>query len=92
VLSDALGIRFELDQEGKYEEFPAYRAFVLGLEVALLAPPLPQVDIRVEPDNYFQLVISTHAYVKDKGIDVDLNALIEAQLRACTNLELERVA
>jgi hypothetical protein len=91
VLGKALGITFEPDQEGKYEEYPAYRAFVLGLEVALLAPPVPEFDTRNEPLDCFQLVIDTLAYVEDKGVGVDLSALVEAQLLACTKLELERI-
>lgn len=92
MLSEALGIRFKPDQEGKYEEYPAYRACVLGLEVALLAPPLPEFDTRDEPEDCFQLVIKTLAYVKEMGATVDLNALVEAQLLASTKLELERIA
>lgn len=91
VVGEALGIRFEHDQEGKYEEYPAYRAFVLGLEVALLAPPLPEFDTRDQPEDCCQLIISTLAHVQDKGIDVNLNALVQAQLLACTTLQLERV-
>jgi hypothetical protein len=91
VIGEALGISFTEDQSGKYEEYPAYLAFVLGLEVALLAPPLPEFDIREEPDDCYQLIINHKTYVEDQGVDVDLTALIEAQLRACTKLELKRV-
>lgn len=91
VIGDALGLSFKDDQAGKYEEFPAYRAFVLGLEVALLAPPLPEFDVRDEPDDCFQLIINDCAYIDDQGVDVDLSALVEAQLLARTKLKVERV-
>ncbi|OEZ50759.1 hypothetical protein JAB1_18770 [Janthinobacterium sp. MP5059B] len=90
VLAEALGIRFSPDQEGKYEEYPAYRAFALGLEIALLAPPPPNLDTREIRDNCFQLIIDTCADVSDGGADVDMSALIAAQLSSATELEMER--
>lgn len=92
VLGDALGVRFQPDQEGKYEEFPAYRAFALGLELALLAPPLSEFDTRESPEDCFQLVIDSHSNITDVGANVDLGALIETQLLAKTELKIERVA
>ncbi|MGX9782604.1 hypothetical protein [Janthinobacterium lividum] len=90
VLAQALGIRFSPDQEGKYEEYPAYRAFALGLEIALLAPPPLDLDTREIRDNCFQLIIDTCADVSDGGADVDLSALIAAQLSSATELKMER--
>ncbi|WP_092604894.1 hypothetical protein [Janthinobacterium sp. YR213] len=90
VLAEALGIRFSPDQEGKYEEYPAYRAFALGLEIALLAPPPLDLDTREIRDNCFQLIIDTCVDVSDGGADVDLSALIVAQLSSATELEMER--
>jgi hypothetical protein len=92
VLGDALGIRFHPDQDGKYEEYPAYRAFALGLELALLAPPLPEFDTREIPEDCFQRLIDSHAHVHDVGANVDLSALVEAQLLANTELKIERIA
>ncbi|MFJ3318859.1 hypothetical protein ACIPLR_26270 [Herbaspirillum huttiense] len=91
VVAEALGVNFLPDQEGKYEEYPAYRAFALGLELALLAPPLPEFDIREVPEDSFQLIIHSHVHVTDVGANVDLNALVEAQLAARTKLVLERL-
>ena len=91
VLGEALGVRFQPDQDGKYEEYPAYRAFALGLEIALLAPPLPEFDIRDTPEDCFQLVVNMLAHVTASGASVDLSALVEAQLLSCTELELERI-
>lgn len=96
VIGEALGVSFEDDQEGKYEEYPAYRAFVfLGfpcvrLEVALLAPPLPEFAVRDEPYDCFQLIINDCAQIEDQGVEVDLSALVEAQLLARTRLQVER--
>lgn len=91
ILGDALGVRFQPDQDGKYEEYPAYRAFAIGLELALLAPPLAEFDTREIPEDCFQLMINSHARVTDVGANVDLSALIEAQLLANTELKLERI-
>ncbi|MEG2032720.1 MAG: hypothetical protein RR376_18890 [Janthinobacterium sp.] len=91
VLGEALGIRFCRDQGGKYEEYPAYLASALGLELALLAPPLPEFDTRDVPDDCFQLIIGSLAHVKGVGVNVDLSALIKAQLLACTELVIEQI-
>ena len=92
ALGNALGVQFQRDQDRKYEEYPAYRAFALGLELALLAPPLPEFDTRELPEDCFQLMINSHAHVTGVGANVDLSALIEAQLLAKTELKLERIA
>ena len=91
VLEKSLGISFEPDDDGKYEEYPAYRSFALGLELALLAPPLPEHDVREVRDDNFQLLIQTRAHVADEGADIDLSALIEAQLTASTELVIQRL-
>jgi hypothetical protein len=80
VLAEALGIRFSPDQEGKYEEYPAYRTFAPGPEISLLAPPPPNLDTREIRDNCFQLIIDTCADASDGGADVGMSALISAQL------------
>jgi hypothetical protein len=92
VLANALGVRFQADQDGKYEEYPAYRAFALGLELSLLAPPLPEFETREFPEDCFQLMINSDADVTGVGVNVDLSALIEAQLLAKTELKFERIA
>jgi hypothetical protein len=91
VLAEALGLTFHPDQDGKYEEYPAYISQALGLEFALLAPPHPEYDLREIRDNNFQLLVSTRARVTDDGVDVDLSALIEAQILANSDLSVERV-
>lgn len=90
-VAEALGVNFLPDQEGKYEEYPAYRAFVLGLELALLAPPLPKFDTRAVQEDIFQLIIHSDVHVTDVGVNVDLTALVEAQLVARTKLVVERL-
>lgn len=88
LLGRALGITFTEDQEGKYEEYPAYRAFALGFEIAVLAPPLPENDTREVPDNIFQLIVTTMNHIGEDGICVDMNALLESQIMSRTNLKL----
>lgn len=88
LLGQALGITFMEDQEGKYEEYPAYRAFALGLEIALLAPPLPELDTREVPDNVFQLIVRGMSFLGNEGVCVDMNALLESQIISRTNLKL----
>jgi len=88
LLGRALGITFTEDQEGKYEEYPAYRAFALGLEIALLAPPLPEHDTREVRDNVFQLIVTATSALGEEGVCVDMNALLESQIVSRTNLKL----
>jgi hypothetical protein len=52
---------------------------------------IPKFDIRDVPEDSFQLIIHSHAHIKDVGVNVDLNALVEAQLVARTKLVLERL-
>lgn len=91
LLGRALGISFSKDQSGKYEEYPAYCAFALGLEIAVLAPPLPKYETRDEPHDYFQLIVNAVASVDGDGVDVDLSDFIEAQLKSCTDLVIEDI-
>lgn len=91
VLSKALGVDFREDHSGKYEEYPAYRTLALGLELALLAPPLPEDDLRDIRDGNFQLLIQTRARTPDPGVNIDLSAFIEAHLKTKTDLVIERV-
>ena len=56
-LGTALGVTFVPETTGRYEEYPAYCADVLGLHLALLGVPEPEHDIRSERTSDFELQV-----------------------------------
>ncbi|WP_458378892.1 hypothetical protein [Pseudomonas chlororaphis] len=58
VLGDILGIIFKEDNEGTYDEYPVFLASTPTLKYALLGTPLPEDDLRDEPSNDFNLLVS----------------------------------
>lgn len=59
VLGGILGITFKEDNEGTYDEYPAFLACTLTHKYALLGVPLPEDDLRDEPSNDFNLLVSS---------------------------------
>ncbi|EIM13013.1 MULTISPECIES: hypothetical protein [Pseudomonas] len=59
VLGDILGITFKEDNEGTYDEYPTFLASTQTLKYALLGIPLPEDDLREEPSNEFNLLVSS---------------------------------
>ncbi|WP_148051316.1 hypothetical protein [Pseudomonas chlororaphis] len=59
VLGDILGVTFKKDNEGTYDEYPAFLASTPTLKYALLGVPLPEDDLREEPSNDFNLLVSS---------------------------------
>lgn len=59
ILGNILGITFKEDNEGTYDEYPAFLASTPTLKYALLGVPLPEDDLREEPSNEFNLLVSS---------------------------------
>ena len=57
LLGQALGIQFVKDDQGRYDEFPAYIAECDGVRYALLGVPQPEQDVREDPTDDFELMI-----------------------------------
>ena len=54
-----LGVVFEEDQTGYYQELPAYCVEVPGIKLALLGIPDAEDSLSDEPIDYFELQLST---------------------------------
>ncbi len=79
-LGDVLGVRFIQDSSGYYEEFPAFTAHVLGMEIALLGlPDVKDQDGEFPVKDYTLLVRST-VDASDDEIEVDLSVHLQAIL------------
>ncbi|OLF53303.1 hypothetical protein [Pseudomonas chlororaphis] len=59
ILGNVLGITFKQDNEGTYDEYPAFIASTPTLKYALLGVPLPEDDLRDEQSNEFNLLVSS---------------------------------
>ena len=70
-LGQLLGLTFESDISGRYEEFPAYSADVIGMEFALLGIPPDEDQDPESPVDYYTLLVSTYADTpSDEEIDI----------------------
>lgn len=82
LVSDALNLRLQPDDSGKYEEFAAYVANVLGFELALLevgeVAPVPTGPARRK----FQLLVQTFDDAADDGPEVDLSRHLQILVTA----------
>lgn len=59
VLSEQLGIKFDEDESGFYQEFPAYCTFALGVKFALLGIPEEGITVSGEPIDFYELQLVT---------------------------------
>ncbi|QQZ42368.1 hypothetical protein IF690_02180 [Pseudomonas sp. SK3(2021)] len=59
VLGDILNINFIKDNEGIYEEYPAFLASTQTLRYVILGVPSPEEDLRDTPSNEFNLIVSS---------------------------------
>jgi len=59
IIGNALGLHFEKDMSGFYEEFPAYVAKHDSMEFTILRNPDPEDDIRDDPTDHFELIIES---------------------------------
>ncbi|CAI8938879.1 Glycogen phosphorylase [Pseudomonas chlororaphis] len=79
VLGDILGITFKEDNEGTYDEYPAFLASTPTLKYALLGTPLPEDDLREEPSNEFNLLVSSIDDSSDLP-EIDISEKLISQL------------
>ena len=90
-IGDALGLKFELDDSGRWEEYPAYVSFCLGVEFALLAPPEPEYDLREEPTDTFQLTTRDHTKYREGASKVDLSVYLASIIQDKAGLKCEQI-
>ncbi|WDG92260.1 hypothetical protein PUP49_02265 [Pseudomonas chlororaphis] len=79
VLGDIIGITFKEDNEGTYDEYPAFLASTPTLKYALLGTPLPEDDLREEPSNEFNLLVSSIDDSSDLP-EIDISEKLISQL------------
>lgn len=86
ALSKDLGATFYEDKEGKYDEYPAFCAEVLGLEFALLGIPKEDDELRDESAEYFVLQVTN---LKKEKYDhqVDMSTHLVDWLRTDSDIE-----
>lgn len=85
-VGQALGLHLEPDHTGKYEEYPAFRASVLGLEIVLLGEPDPVYDIRSVKTRGFVLQVWSTDYAAGAADEADISALIAHLVRTRSGL------
>jgi hypothetical protein len=70
LVGHALGVRFSPETTGRYEEYPAYCAEALGLQMALLGVPEAGSDIRDDPDSDYCLQVMSESSAALPMIDL----------------------
>jgi hypothetical protein len=91
IIGQALNLDFEEDDSGRWEEYPAYISVAIGIELALLAPPEPEFDLREEPEDIFQLTSRDHTPYFEGSEKVDLSAYLAAIIESKTDLKCVQV-
>lgn len=92
IIGQALNLTFEIDDSDRWEEYPAYISTFIGVELALLAPPEPEFDLREEPEDIYQLTSRDHTpYTKDAE-EVDLSIYLAAIIESKTDLKCVQLA
>ncbi len=91
IIGNALNLVFEEDESGRWEEFPAYISVIIGIELALLALPEPEFDLREEPEDIYQLTSRSHASYLENAETVDLSAYLAAIIQSKTDLKCVQI-
>ncbi|QLL13730.1 hypothetical protein [Pseudomonas chlororaphis] len=86
VIGDILGVTFEKDKEGMYEEFPAFLASTPNLKYALLGTPLPEDDLRDAPSDEFNLLVTPVDDDSDHP-EIDISEQLISQLMKKANIQ-----
>jgi hypothetical protein len=79
LLGEALGITFREDQEGRFDEFPAFIAERDGVEYALLGSPPASEDLRDSPTSDFELQVSS-LHRTTGAAEIDISAELVEKL------------
>lgn len=85
-VAEAFGICFSPDKSGRYEEYPAYSARALGLELAILGAPSPEYDLDKTPEPEFYLLATTLSYPEGPLQEIDLSEHLVTVLKTRTDL------
>lgn len=95
VLGDILGITFKEDNEGTYDDYPAFPASTPTLKYALLGTPPPEDDLRDEPSNDSNLLvgpINDDSDLPESGIsDQLISQLFEKWDRGIFEIQLKPI-
>lgn len=86
LLGKDLCVEFFEDTEGRYDEYPAYCAEALGLELALLGVPPEEYDIRENKTEDYVLQIKNILSVKSEN-QIDISDFILSWLRTDSTLD-----
>ena len=81
-VGELLRVRFIKDDSGRFEEFPAYVASVLGLEVAVLGIPAEEDLDEMDPVTEYGLLVRSVVEADDDSIETDLSCHLHFILRA----------
>lgn len=77
-----LDLHFQPDDSGRYEEYPAYVAVVLGFEIALLRTRVANKSETEQGDHDYQLLVQTFHDAADEGPEVDVSSHLQFLLAA----------
>jgi hypothetical protein len=79
-IGNALQVSFHRDSSGYYEEFPAFVADVLGIEIAFLGIPADEDIDEENPIDTYSLIVRTIIDAPDDAIEVDLSIHLQKLL------------
>ena len=91
IIGEALNLSFESDDSGRWEEYPAYVSLTLGIELALLAPPDPEFDLREVKEEVYQLTSRDHTPFIKNATAVDLSLYLATIIENKTGLQCEQI-
>lgn len=91
VIGDILGLTFEQDKEGMYEEFPAFLARTPNLNYALLGTPFPEDDLRDDPVDEFNLLVTPVDDDSDHP-EIDISEQLISQLMKNGNIQCWKIS
>ncbi|WP_444905618.1 hypothetical protein ACJJIR_12650 [Microbulbifer sp. SSSA008] len=92
IVGEALNLVFEKDDSGRWEEYPAYMSIIMGIELALLAPPEPEFDLREEPEDIYQLTSRDHTPYTENSAEVDLSTYLATIIESKTGLKCVQIS
>lgn len=82
LIEKVLGVAFMPETSWRYEEFPAYVADVLGMEIAILGIPSEEYLDEIKPVEDYSILIQTYADTEDDDIETDLSIHVKSLLQA----------
>jgi hypothetical protein len=89
MLQQAFGGNAKMNQTDRYDEFPAFVLEDAGLHVALLGLPDPEVDLRDERDDCFQLQVKPLPMAPHKQLPADISSSLAPKLQELLGIPCE---